>query len=79
MPLMNTTYRKLSKVNGKITENILVRKTANNRKEIVRGHYGKTPIYFRRNFNKHGKTKRNQYQCGTRRRFHVANLALSPR
>jgi hypothetical protein len=57
MPFMNTTYRKLSKVNGKITENILVRKTANNRKEIVRGHYGKTPIYFRTNFNKTRKSK----------------------
>ncbi len=53
---MNTTYRKLSKVNGKIIENILVRKTANNRKEIVRDHYGKTPIYFRTNFNKTKKS-----------------------
>jgi hypothetical protein len=57
---MNTTYRKLSKVNGKITENILVRKTANNRKEIVRGHYGKTPIYFRTNFNKSNKSRKTK-------------------
>jgi hypothetical protein len=59
MPFINTTYRKLSKVNGKITENILVRKTANNRKEIVRGHYGKKPIYFRTNFN---KTRKSRYR-----------------
>lgn len=58
MPFINTTYRKLSKVNGKITENILVRKTANNRKEIVRGHYGKTPIYFRTNFKSKSRKRR---------------------
>lgn len=63
MPFVNTTYRKIQKVNGKITENILVHKTANNQKQIVRGHYGKTPIYFRTNFNKtksKAKTKRRR-------------------
>ena len=57
MHFANTTYRKLSKANGKIIENIFLHKTANNHKQIVRGHYNKTPIYFRKNFNKN-KTKR---------------------
>ena len=61
MPFINTTYRKLSKVNGKITENILVRKTVNHNKQIIRGHYGKTPIYFRTNF-KTRKSKSKKYR-----------------
>jgi pyruvate/oxaloacetate carboxyltransferase len=62
MPYLNTTYRKLSKVNGKIKENILVRKTVNNNKEIVRGHYGKTPIYFRTNFKTRKSNKSKKYR-----------------
>jgi hypothetical protein len=58
MPFINTTYRKLSKVNGKITENIFLHKSANNYRQIINGHFGKTPIYFRTNFKKN-KTKRN--------------------
>ena len=63
MPFVNTTYKKIKRVNGKLKQNIFIHKTQNNQKMIVKGHYNKTPIYFRTNFNKtksKSKTKRRR-------------------
>jgi hypothetical protein len=45
-------YKKKMIVNGKPVVDIELRNTRNNKKEIIKGHYGNKPINIRRTFRK---------------------------
>jgi hypothetical protein len=51
-------YKKKMIVNGKPVVNIELRNTRNNKKEIIKGHYGNKPINIQRTFRKRKRRKR---------------------
>ena len=58
-------YKKWKSINGKLVDDIEIRRTTDNHQEVVRGHRGKTPIYIKRKF----KSVAGNFPWDTRRKL----------
>ena len=60
---VNKYHKKWKKVNGRLVENVEMRKTITNKGEYIRGHHGKIKVNIRRTF----KTVKGKFPWNTRR------------